>query len=76
MSKLRYDMDMPLKALSLLFNYPAPFTILEQDRVLDFMSDSLTSGKRFRTLNVLDDFNREGIGIFAALRLPATMVIQ
>lgn len=43
---------------------------------LDFMSDALTSGKRFRTLNILDDCNREGIGIFAALSLPATAVTQ
>ncbi len=26
---------------------------------MDFMSDSLTNHRRFRTLNVIDDFNRE-----------------
>ncbi|MCR9081130.1 MAG: hypothetical protein NXH89_01815 [Cyclobacteriaceae bacterium] len=28
---------------------------------MDFMSDSLLSGQRFRTLNSLDDFNRDGL---------------
>ena len=30
---------------------------------MDFMSDRLQHGHRFRTLNVLDDFNREILGI-------------
>ncbi len=30
---------------------------------MDFMSDQLADGRSFRTLNVLDDFNREGLGI-------------
>ena len=29
----------------------------------DFMSDSLYAGKRFRTFNVIDDFNRESVHI-------------
>lgn len=30
---------------------------------MDFMSDQLTRGKSFRTFNVMDDYNREGLGI-------------
>ena len=29
----------------------------------DFMSDTLYAGKRFRTFNVIDDFNREALKI-------------
>ena len=28
---------------------------------LDFMSDALEDGRRFRVLNVIDDFSREGL---------------
>jgi hypothetical protein len=31
---------------------------------LDFMEDSLWDGKKFRILNVLDDYNREGFDSF------------
>jgi len=30
---------------------------------MDFMADRLGDGRQFRLLNVLDDFNREGLGI-------------
>ena len=30
---------------------------------LDFMTDALTDGRRFRTLNVIDDYNRQVLGI-------------
>jgi len=30
---------------------------------MDFMSDSLIYGKRFRILNIIDDFNREALAI-------------
>ena len=33
---------------------------------IDFMTDTLISSKRFRTLNVIDDFNREALAIEAA----------
>ncbi|MCD8523080.1 MAG: IS3 family transposase [Saccharospirillaceae bacterium] len=43
---------------------------------MDFMSDQLASGKSFRTFNVLDDYNREGLGIEVDTSLPATRVIR
>ena len=42
----------------------------------DFMSDSLVCGRRFRTFNVIDDFNREILAIEIDLSLPAQRVIQ
>ena len=43
---------------------------------LDFMSDSLCSGRRFRTLNVLDDFNREVLAIEIDTSLSALRVVR
>jgi putative transposase len=43
---------------------------------LDFMSDSLMSGRRFRTLNIIDDFNRKAITIEAEFSFPALGVVQ
>ena len=33
---------------------------------IDFMTDTLISSSRFRTLNIIDDFNREALAIEAA----------
>ena len=33
---------------------------------IDFMTDTLISSRRFRTLNIIDDFNREALAIEAA----------
>ena len=38
---------------------------------MDFMADQLVDGRSFRTLNVLDDFNREGLAIEVDFSLPA-----
>lgn len=43
---------------------------------MDFMSDSLFCGRRFRTFNVVDDFNREVLAIEIDLNLPAPRVIR
>jgi putative transposase len=43
---------------------------------LDFMSDSLSNGRTFRTLNVIDDFNREALWIEADTSLPAECVVR
>ena len=43
---------------------------------VDFMSDVLMSGQRFRTFNVLDDFNREALAIEVDTTLPAARVVR
>lgn len=43
---------------------------------IDFMSDSLFCGRRFRTFNVVDDFNREALAIEVDLSLPSLRVIR
>lgn len=43
---------------------------------IDFMSDSLSSGRPFRTFNVLDDFNREALTIEVDTSLPSARVIR
>ena len=41
---------------------------------LDFTGDVLTDGRRFQTLNVIDNFNREVLGIEVDFCLPAVRV--
>lgn len=43
---------------------------------LDFMSDSLYQGRRFRTLNILDEGVREGLAIEVDSSLPAQRVVR
>jgi len=43
---------------------------------MDFMADRLVDGRQFRLLNVLDDFNREGLGIEVDFSLPAERVVR
>ena len=43
---------------------------------MDFMSDSLHNKVRFRTFNVIDDFNREVLGIDVATSMPSLRVIR
>ena len=43
---------------------------------MDFMADRFGDGRAFRLLNVLDDFNREGLGIEVDFSLPAERVIR
>ena len=40
------------------------------------MQDSLASGKKFRTLNVIDDFNREALSIVIDTSLSSKRVIR
>lgn len=40
------------------------------------MSDALWSGRRFRTFNVIDEFNREGLRIEVETSQPVKPVIR
>jgi len=42
----------------------------------DFMSDTLTDGRKIRVFNVTDDFNREALSIEVGLSFPAERVIR
>ncbi len=43
---------------------------------MDFMSDSLFCRRRFRTFNVVGDFNREALAIEVDLSLPSLRVTR
>ncbi len=43
---------------------------------VDFMSDALIDGRRFRLFNVVDDFNREALAIEVDLNIPAHRVVR
>ncbi|MGY0561816.1 IS3 family transposase [Luteimonas sp. A277] len=58
---------------------PEPLAVpdtINQVWSMDFMHDQLSDGRSFRLFNVLDDFNREGLGIEVDLSLPAARVIR
>lgn len=43
---------------------------------MDFMHDQLSDGRSIRLFNVIDDFNREGLGIEIDFSLPTDRVIR
>jgi putative transposase len=51
-------------------------TRLNEIWAVDFMPDALYGGRRFRTLNVLDEGNRQGLAIEVGTSIPATRVIR
>ena len=51
-------------------------TVVAQIWSLDFMSDSLYQGRRFRTLNILDEGVREALAIEVDTSLPAQRVVR
>jgi len=58
---------------------PEPLNVPEnfnQCWSVDFMSDALWCGRKFRTFNVVDDYNREALAIEVDLNLPAQRVIR
>ena len=58
---------------------PEPLAVPEkpnQTWSMDFMHDQLADGRRYRLFNVIDDCNREGLGIEVDFSLPAERVIR
>lgn len=58
---------------------PKPLNLPQEQNItwsMDFMSDSLELGKKFRTLNIIDDHNREVLAIEIDYSLPAERVIR
>lgn len=65
--------------LRLLRERPDPLSVpvaINQVWSMDFMSDALADGRTFRTFNVLDDYNREGLGIEVDFSLPSLRVTR
>ena len=58
---------------------PEPLSVPEdinQCWSMDFMHDQLSDGRSYRLFNVIDDCNREGLGIEVDLSLPALRVTR
>lgn len=58
-----------------------PVPLAEPDAInqvwsMDFMHDQLSDGRCIRLFNVIDDFNREGLGIEVDFSLPSERVIR
>jgi putative transposase len=49
---------------------------INQSWSMDFMSDTLVNGRKFRTLNIIDDCNREALAIEIDTSLSARRVIR
>jgi len=47
-----------------------------QEWAMDFMSDALVNGRKIRTLNIIDHYNRQCMGINIGFNMPAVVVIQ
>lgn len=68
----RFKKRLPARVKQALFQ---PLAINEVWSI-DFMSDSLWDGRKFRLLNIVDDFNRQVLALEADISLPALRVIR
>jgi putative transposase len=68
----RFKKRLPTRVKHALFQPEA----INQMWSIDFMSDGLWDGRKFRVLNVMDDYNREMLAMEADLSLPALRVIR
>jgi putative transposase len=68
----RYRKRLPARVKQTLFKPER----INQVWSIDFMSDSLWDGRRFRLLNIIDDYNREVLAIETDLSLPTIRLIR
>jgi putative transposase len=72
-------LNLPRRARKRLVRPPQPLDaplLPNEIWALDFMSDSLYHGRRFRTLNILDEGVREALAIEIDTSLPAERVVR
>lgn len=68
----RYRKRLPARVKQALYQPES----INQVWSIDFMSDTLWDGRRYRLLNIIDDFNREVLHIESDLSLPTVRVIR
>lgn len=51
-------------------------TLMNDTWSMDFVEDRLENGRKIRTLNIIDDCNREALGMEVSFSFPAQRVIQ
>jgi putative transposase len=68
----RYRKRLPARVRQALYQPEA----INQVWSIDFMSDTLWDGRRYRLLNVIDDYNREVLHIETDLSLPTLRLIR
>jgi putative transposase len=67
----------PRKRLNQIKSQPLSIPLSPmKELAMDFMSDCLEDGRRIRTLNVIDHYNRKCLGIFVDFSLPSVKVIE
>lgn len=72
---VREGFSLPQKPRKRMKNNPANPIIIplvrNEEWAIDFMSDTLVNGRRFRTFNVIDHYNRQCYGILNSFSIPA-----
>ena len=68
----RYKKRLPARVKQALFQPES----INQVWSIDFMNDSLWDGRKFRLLNVIDDYNREILAMEADFSIPALRLIR
>ena len=68
----RFKKRLPTRVKQALFQ---PLSVNEVWSI-DFMSDSLWDGRKYRLLNIVDDFNRQILAMEADLSLPSLRVVR